>query len=57
MDKSKEKNLNNFLAYCPKGTILKKKTVDALEVLKTAVLLQKLFREVVIFVRLENICI
>jgi hypothetical protein len=38
----KRRTLINFLVYCPKGTILKK-TVDASEASKTAVLLHKLF--------------
>jgi hypothetical protein len=50
----KRRTLINFLVYCPKGTIFKK-TVDASEASKTAVLLHKLFREVVLFVGPENI--
>jgi len=38
----KRRTLINFLVYCPKGTIFKK-TVDASEASKTAVLLHKLF--------------
>ena len=50
----KRRNLINFLVYCPKGTVFLK-TVDASEASKAAMLLYKLFREVVLFVGPENI--
>jgi len=50
----KRRTLINFLVYCPKGTVFFK-TVDASEASKTAMLLYKLFREVVLFFGLENI--
>jgi len=50
----KRRTLINFLVYCPKGTVFFK-TVDVLNVSKTARLLYKLFREVVLYVGVENI--
>jgi hypothetical protein len=50
----KRRTLINFLVYCPKRTVFLK-TVDASEASKTAMLLYKLFREVVLFVGPENI--
>ncbi|XP_061953601.1 uncharacterized protein LOC133676049 [Populus nigra] len=50
----KRRNLINFLVYCPKGTVFLK-TVDVSDVSKTARLLYQLFREVVLFVGVENI--
>jgi len=50
----KRRPLINFLVYCPKGTVFLK-TVDVSDVLKTARLLYQLFREVVLYVGVENI--
>ncbi|XP_052304289.1 uncharacterized protein LOC18107321 [Populus trichocarpa] len=50
----KRRTLINFLVYCPKGTIFLK-TVDVSDVSKTARLLYQLFREVVLYVGVENI--
>jgi len=44
----------DFLVYCPKGTVFLK-TVDVSDVSKTARLLYQLFREVVLYVGVENI--
>jgi hypothetical protein len=46
--------LINFLVYCPKGIIFSK-TVDISDVSKTTRLLFQLFREVVLYVGVENI--
>ncbi|KAF1874119.1 hypothetical protein Lal_00041563 [Lupinus albus] len=48
------RTLINFLVYCPKGTIFIK-SVDASHASKTANLLFKLFKEVVMYVGPENI--
>ncbi|XP_057452033.1 uncharacterized protein LOC130743826 [Lotus japonicus] len=48
------RTLINFLVYCPKGTIFLK-SVDASQHSKTAELLYKLFRDVVLFVGAENV--
>nr|XP_027122215.1 uncharacterized protein LOC113739175 [Coffea arabica] len=48
------RTLINFLAYCPRGTIFLK-SVDALDNSKTADMLYKLFREVVLFVGVEHV--
>jgi len=50
----KRRTLINFLVYCPKGTIFLK-TVDVSDVSKIAKLLHQLFREVVLYVGVENI--
>ncbi|XP_034894179.1 uncharacterized protein [Populus alba] len=50
----KRRTLINFLVYCPKGTVFLK-TVDVSDVSKTARLLYQLFREVVLYVGVENI--
>jgi hypothetical protein len=50
----KRRTLINFLVYCPKGTIFLK-IMDVSDVLKTARLLHQLFREVVLYVGVENI--
>jgi hypothetical protein len=50
----KMRNLINFLVYCPKGTGFLK-TMDVSYVSKTARLLYQLFREVVLYVGVENI--
>jgi hypothetical protein len=50
----KRRTLINFLVYCPKGTIFLK-TVDVSDVSKTARLLYQLFKEVVLYVGVENI--
>ena len=50
----KRRTLINFLVYCPKGTFFFK-TVDVSNVSKTARLLYQLFREVVLYVGVENI--
>jgi hypothetical protein len=50
----KKRTLINFLVYCPKGIIFLK-IVDVLDVSKTARLLHQLFREVVLYVGVENI--
>ncbi|XP_058770291.1 uncharacterized protein LOC131643935 [Vicia villosa] len=50
----KRRTLINFLVYCPKGTIFLK-SVDASHASKTADMLYKLFREVVLFVGPKNI--
>eukprot|EP00258_Populus_trichocarpa_P030095 XP_024446114.1 uncharacterized protein LOC112325035 [Populus trichocarpa] len=50
----KRRTLINFLVYCPKGTIFLK-IVDVSDVSKTARLLYQLFREVVLYVGVENI--
>ncbi|KAK9286600.1 hypothetical protein L1049_015000 [Liquidambar formosana] len=44
----------NFLVYCPKGTVFLK-FVDASDAFKTAALLHKFFREVVLFIGVENV--
>ncbi|KAL9659956.1 hypothetical protein QQ045_024766 [Rhodiola kirilowii] len=48
------RSLINFLVYCPKGTIFLK-SVDASDVSKTATMLHKLFKEVILYVGAENI--
>ncbi|KAL9661820.1 hypothetical protein QQ045_026648 [Rhodiola kirilowii] len=48
------RTLINFLVYCPKGTIFLK-SVDASDVSKTAEMLHKLFKEVILYVGAENI--
>ncbi|XP_061347945.1 uncharacterized protein LOC133293390 [Gastrolobium bilobum] len=48
------RTLINFLVYCPKGTIFLK-SVDASNASKTADLLYKLFRDVVLHVGPENV--
>ncbi|XP_071921395.1 uncharacterized protein [Coffea arabica] len=48
------RTLINFLAYCPRGTVFLK-SVDALDASKTAEMLYKLFREVVLFVGVQNV--
>ncbi|XP_071905990.1 uncharacterized protein [Coffea arabica] len=48
------RTLINFLAYCPRGTIFLK-SVDASDASKTAEMLYKLFREVVLFVGVQNV--
>ncbi|KAF1865895.1 hypothetical protein Lal_00033353 [Lupinus albus] len=48
------RTLINFLVYCPKGTVFIK-SVDASHASKTAVLLFKLFKVVVLYVGSENI--
>jgi hypothetical protein len=50
----KRRTLINFLVCCPKGTIFLK-TVDVSDVSKTARLLYQLFREVVLYIGVENI--
>ena len=50
----KRRTLINFLVYCPKGTIFLK-FVDVSRASKTADMLYKLFREVVLFVGPENV--
>ncbi|XP_050878008.1 uncharacterized protein LOC127081823 [Lathyrus oleraceus] len=50
----KRRTLINFLVYCPKGTIFLK-FVDASHASKTADMLYKLFRKVVLFVGPENV--
>eukprot|EP00258_Populus_trichocarpa_P045448 XP_024461467.1 uncharacterized protein LOC112328240 [Populus trichocarpa] len=50
----KRRTLINFLVYCPKGTVFLK-TVDVSDVSKTARLLYQLFKEVVLYVGVENI--
>eukprot|EP00258_Populus_trichocarpa_P032959 XP_024448978.1 uncharacterized protein LOC112326009 [Populus trichocarpa] len=50
----KRRTLINFLVYCPKGTVFLK-TVDVSDVSKTARLLYQLFREIVLYVGVENI--
>ena len=50
----KRRTLINFLVYCPKGTIFLK-TVNVSNISKTARLLYRLFREVVLYVRIEKI--
>ena len=50
----KRRNLINFLIYCPKGTIFLK-TMDVSDVSKTTRLLYQLFREVVLYVGVQNI--
>jgi hypothetical protein len=50
----KRRTLINFLVYCPKGTVFLK-TVDVSDVSETAKLLYQLFREVVLYVGVENI--
>lgn len=46
--------LINFLVYCPKGIVFFK-SVDALTASKTANMLYKLFRKVILFVGPENV--
>ncbi|XP_020961155.1 uncharacterized protein LOC110263732 [Arachis ipaensis] len=48
------RTLINFLVYCPKGTVFLKST-DASNISKIAKNLFKLFRDVVLFVGLENV--
>ncbi|XP_027182067.1 uncharacterized protein LOC113780467 [Coffea eugenioides] len=48
------RTLINFLVYCPRGTIFLKSD-DASDASKTAKMLYKLFREVVLFVGVENV--
>ncbi|CAL0299670.1 unnamed protein product [Lupinus luteus] len=48
------RTLINFLVYCPKGTVFIK-SVDASYASKTADLLFKLFKEVVMYVGAKNI--
>ncbi|XP_019415875.1 PREDICTED: uncharacterized protein LOC109327261 [Lupinus angustifolius] len=48
------RTLINFLVYCPRGTVFIK-SVDASQYSKTADLLYKLFREIILFVGPENI--
>ncbi|KAL9687640.1 hypothetical protein QQ045_032046 [Rhodiola kirilowii] len=48
------RSLINFRVYCPKGTIFLK-YVDASDVSKTATMLHKLFKEVILYVGAENI--
>ena len=48
------RTLINFLVYCPKGTVFLK-SVDASDASKTAEMLFKLFREVVLYVGVENV--
>ncbi|XP_019465402.1 PREDICTED: uncharacterized protein LOC109363604 [Lupinus angustifolius] len=48
------RTLINFLVYCPKGTVFIK-SVDASHASKTADLLFKLFKEIVLYVGPENI--
>lgn len=48
------RTLINFLAYCLRGSVVLK-SVDASNASKTADMLHKLFREVVLFVRVENV--
>jgi hypothetical protein len=50
----KRRTLINFLVYCPKGTIFFK-IMDLSDVLKTTRLLHHLFKEVVLYVGVENI--
>ncbi|XP_061978670.1 uncharacterized protein LOC133699447 [Populus nigra] len=50
----KRRTLINFLVYYPKGTIFLK-SVDVSDVSKTARLLHQLFKEVVLYVGVENI--
>ena len=50
----KRRTLINFLVYCPKGTIFLK-SVDVSNVSKTARLLHRLFKEVILYVGVENI--
>ena len=50
----KRRTLINFLVYCPKGTIFLK-IMDVSDVLKTTRLLYHLFKEVVLYVGVENI--
>ena len=50
----KKRTLINFLVYCPKGTIFLK-TIDVSDVSKTTRLLYQLFKEVVLYVGVENI--
>ncbi|KAL9675981.1 hypothetical protein QQ045_004192 [Rhodiola kirilowii] len=47
-------SLINFLVYCPKGTIFLK-SIDASDVSKTTAMLHKLFKEVILYVGVENI--
>src|ERR1044072_9009899 len=48
------RTLINFLVYCPKGTIFLK-SVDASQHSKTADMLFKLFRDVILFTGAENV--
>jgi hypothetical protein len=48
------RTLINFLVYCPKGTVFIK-SVDASQHSKTADMLFKLFKEVVLYVGAENV--
>ncbi|CAM8881132.1 unnamed protein product [Rhodiola kirilowii] len=48
------RSLINFLVYCPKGTIFLK-SVDASNASKTAEMLYKLFKNVILYVGAENI--
>jgi len=50
----KRRTLINFLVYCPKGTIFLK-YIDISDVSKIARLLHQLFKEVVLYVGVENI--
>jgi hypothetical protein len=50
----KRRTLINFLVYCPKGTVFLK-TLNVSDISKTARLLHQLFREVVLYVGVENI--
>jgi hypothetical protein len=50
----KRRTLINFLVYCPKRTVFLK-IVDVSDVSKTATWLHQLFREVVLYVGVENI--
>ncbi|XP_045809908.1 uncharacterized protein LOC123904267 [Trifolium pratense] len=50
----KRRTLINFLVYCPKGTVFLK-SVDASDASKTADMLYKLFREVVLYIGPENV--
>ncbi|PSS08268.1 Zinc finger BED domain-containing protein [Actinidia chinensis var. chinensis] len=49
-----KRTLINFLVYCPRGIVFLK-SVDASDASKTAQLLYKLFREVILFVGPENV--
>ena len=48
------RTLINFLAYCPRGTVFLK-SVDASDASKTADMLSKLFKEIVLLVGVKNV--
>ncbi|XP_057418594.1 uncharacterized protein LOC130712797 [Lotus japonicus] len=48
------RSLINFLVYCPKGTVFLK-SVDASQYAKTAEMLFKLFKEVILYIGPENV--